>query len=206
MIDFLTSFHLQSWVSSLGYIGIILVVLLEMGFFFGFFLPGDSLVFTAGMLAAKGVFDISTLITVLIVTAIIGYSFGYWFGNKLGHWLLKQKDSIWFKKKYMDYAHEFYHRHGGKALILGRLVPIARTFVPIVAGMAEMPYKSYFIYNVTGALLWGGGVTLAGYYIGTLFPQIVNYLLPMVILIVLASILPGIWHYAKAKFSAKDKK
>ncbi len=201
MLDFFSSFQLHHWVSSLGYVGLIIVVFLETGFFFGFFLPGDSLVFTAGMLASRGVFRIQTLVLILITTAFLGYMFGYWFGDKLGHWLLKREDSIWFKRKYLEYARQFYLKHGGKALVFGRLVPIARTFVPIVAGMAEMPYKKYVVCNFLGAVIWGGGVTLAGYYIGAMFPWIVDYLLPLVILIVFISVLPGFVSYFKQKIN-----
>lgn len=198
MIEFINNFTSLQWLSAIGYVGILLIILLETGLF-AFFLPGDSLVFTAGLLASQGVFDIQILVPALIVTAIIGYVIGYWFGDKLGHWLMQRPDTFYFKRRYMEQAHEFYQRHGGKALILGRLVPIVRTFVPVVAGMVEMPYRLYSLFNVLGALVWCGGVTLLGYYIGAVLPEAGHYVLPAVIVIIILSIVPGIVHYWKRR-------
>ena len=164
MYEFIQHFDFAHWVETIGYVGILLIIFVESGLFVGFFLPGDSLLFIAGMLAEKGIFDITILVPAMIVTAIAGYMLGFWFGDKLGHWLLKRKDSLFFKKRYLTQAHAFYEKHGGKALVLGRLVPIVRTFAPIVAGMADMPYRRYFFYNVLGALVWCGGVTLLGFF------------------------------------------
>jgi len=199
MFDVLFQFDITQWVSTLGYVGLFVIVLLEMGVFFGFFLPGDSLVFTAGLLAAKGVFNIWYLVPLLIITAIMGYVLGYWFGDKLGHWLMNRKESIFFKRRYIEQAHAFYEKHGGKALILGRLVPIVRTFVPIVAGMAQMSYREYLVFNITGAFIWGGGVTLLGFYIGGIMPGIGNYILPLVLLVIFISVLPGLWHLIRKR-------
>ena len=199
MLDFLHHFNITEWVSTLGYTGLLVIVFLETGLFFGFFLPGDSLVFAAGLLASKHIFNIWILVPSLIVVAILGYTVGYWFGDKLGHWLMERKDSFWFKKRYVHQAQEFYKKHGGKALVLGRLIPIVRTFVPIVAGMADMRYRSYLLYNVIGAFAWGGAITLAGYYLGTLIPTAGNYILPFVLVIVFASILPGIIHFLRKR-------
>jgi len=180
-------------------LGLLLIVFAETGFFFGFFLPGDSLVFAAGLLASKHIFNIWILVPALIVVAILGYTVGYWFGDKLGYWLMQRKDSLFFKKRYIHQAHEFYIKHGGKALIIGRLIPVVRTFVPIVAGMADMKYRSYLKFNVLGALVWGGGVTLAGYYVGALIPSAGHYILPVVIAIVILSVLPGLVHLYKRR-------
>ncbi len=185
------------WVSTIGYLGIFLVILFETGVFFGFFLPGDSLLFTAGLLASQKVFNIAFLVPSLVVIAILGYTFAYWFGKKMGHWLLRRKDSIWFKKSYYDQAEKFYGKHGGKALILGRLMPIVRTFVPIVAGVVQMPYRRYVMFNVAGALIWCAGITLMGYYLGNLVPNASRYVFLIVLLIVFASISPAIWHVCK---------
>lgn len=199
MLDFISHFNLNEWVSALGYAGLLIIVFVETGFFFGFFLPGDSLVFTAGILASKQIFNIWILVPSLVVIAILGYTFGYWFGDKLGAWLMRRKESFWFRKRYIQQAHAFYEKHGGKALVLGRLVPVVRTFAPIVAGMARMSYRSYFVYNVIGALLWGGIITLAGYYIGALIPTAGQYLLPIVLLIIFLSVLPGVVHFFKKR-------
>lgn len=202
MFDILHHFDVTYWVATLGYFGLILIVLIETGFFFGFFLPGDSLVFAAGLLASKGVFNIWILVPALVLTAIVGYLVGYWFGDKLGHWLMRRNDSFWFKKRYIHQAHEFYTRHGGKALVIGRLVPVVRTFAPIVAGMAEMRYQRFVMYNVMGALLWAGCITLLGFYLGALIPDAGHFILPAVFLIILISILPGIIHYIKNRKSS----
>lgn len=199
MLEFMHNFDITHWVTTLGYVGIITIIFLETGVFACFFLPGDSLVFSAGLLAAKGIFNIEILVPALIVTAFARYTLGYWFGNKLGYWLMKQPESFFFKKKYITQAHEFYERHGGKALVLGRLVPVVRTFVPIVAGMANMPHRRYVIYNVIGAVLWGGGVTMAGYYLGSILPQASSLILPIVLVIVVISVIPGVVHYFKQR-------
>jgi membrane-associated protein len=184
-------------VRTVGYAGVLLIIFAETGLFIGFFLPGDSLIFTAGLLASQHVFNLWILIPATLVSAIAGYFLAYWFGEKLGHWLLQRKDSIWFKKKYIWEAEKFYSKHGGKALIIGRLVPIIRTFVPIVAGMARMKYRRYAIYNLIGALIWVCGLALLGYYLGQTVPAIGNYLLPIILLIIFISLLPAIWQFFK---------
>lgn len=201
MFDWLQHLDMEQMISAIGYVGVLSIIFLETGVFLGFFLPGDSLLFIAGMLAAKGVFDLAILVPALIVVAFLGYALGYWFGDKLGHWLLARKDGLFFKRRYLTEAHKFYEKHGGKALMLGRLVPIARTFVPIVAGMAGMPKGRYTFYNIFGAIFWCGGVTCLGYLLGGLIPNASDYILPVVVLIVLVSILPGIFHFVGKRFS-----
>ncbi|WP_260554310.1 DedA family protein [Coxiella burnetii] len=187
-------------VTAIGYFGILLVVFLETGIFVCFFFPGDSLLFSAGLLASQGVFKIWILVPTTIAVAILGYFLAYWLGEKLGGWLLRRPDSIWFKKSYLIQAKKFYDKHGGKSLILGRLIPVVRTFVPIVAGMTRMEYYRYIIFNVVGAFVWGGGVTLVGYYFGYLIPDVGEYILLIVLFIILLSLLPGIWHAVKSRF------
>lgn len=184
-------------VKTVGYIGIFGMIFAESGLFFGFFFPGDSLLFTAGFLASQGFLNIKVLIPLVVIGAIGGDSVGYWTGNKLGKWLMRQKDSFFFKKEHMTQAQEFYDKHGGKTLILARFIPAVRTFVPIVAGMAEMNYKSFLSFNVAGGLIWGMGMPLAGYYLGKLIPGVDKYLLPIVIVIIFLSILPGLFHMRK---------
>ncbi len=188
------------WVSTIGYVGILFIIFAETGLFVGFFLPGDSLLFAAGLLASKNVFNPWFLIPAVIVTAIVGYAVGYWFGRKLGLWLYRREDSLWFKKRYLLQAEQFYNKHGGKALILGRLVPIVRTFVPIVAGMVKMPYRRYLMFNVVGALIWAGGITVLGYYFGNLIPNASRYILLVVLGIIFLSVLPGVWHVVRERF------
>ncbi len=198
MLNFLP--HLDvSQLANIGYIGLTLIILCETGLFLGFFLPGDSLLFTAGLLAAKGIFNPFILIFLLVVAAFIGYGIAYWIGDKIGHLLLKREDSFWFKKRYLIEAHDFYAQHGGKALIIGRLIPVIRTFVPLVAGMVNMPFRRYYLYNIAGAIIWAGGITSLGYYMGAAIPEADQYLLPIVLLIIFLSLLPGIYHLTRSK-------
>lgn len=205
MLQQLLHFNLAEWVTTVGYIGILLVIFCETGLFIGCFFPGDSLLFTAGMLATRGVFNLYILIPCVIVAAILGYALGYFFGDKLGHWLMERKDGFFFKKKYIQQAHDFYEKHGAQAMILCRLVPIVRTFCPIVAGMGEMKFKRYMLYNVIGAILWVFALTLLGYFIGNLFPNAKHFLLPIVLIIIAISVLPGLFHFLKERKSRKNQ-
>lgn len=187
-------FDLPELIATFGYIGIFLIVFAESGLFFGFFLPGDSLLFTAGFLASQTILDIKILVPLVIIGAIAGDSAGYWMGGHFGRWLMRKKESFFFSKEHLKRAQDFYDKHGGKTLILARFIPAVRTFVPIVAGMAEMEYKKFISYNIFGGLLWGAGMTLAGYYLGTLIPDVDKYLLPIVLGIIILSVLPGLIH------------
>lgn len=170
------------------------VVFAESGLFFGFFLPGDSLLFTTGLLASQHVLNIWMLLVLLPIAAILGDSVGYWTGRKFGGWLMKQKDTFFFQKHHMLKAQAFYEKHGGKTLILARFMPAIRTFAPIVAGMAEMNYKNFLTYNIVGGILWATSMTLGGYFLGQLIPDVDKYLLPIVGAIVVISIVPALWH------------
>lgn len=192
-----------TWVATLGYIGILGIIFFETAIFIGFFLPGDSLLFTAGYLAAKGVFKLSILIPSIAAVAFIGYTVAYWLGIRLGHWLMKCEDRFWFKKKYLINAHGFYQNHGGKALLLGRLVPVLRTFIPIAAGMADMNYRRFTLYNLVGAVIWAVSLPVAGYYIGTWLPDSNIYILPCVLVVVLISSSPAFYEWWKHKQKMK---
>ncbi len=189
-------FHsgLTDLIQTIGYIGIFFMVFAESGLFFGFFFPGDSLLFTAGFLASQNIFDIKILVPLMIIGAVSGDSVGFWMGGKFAKWLMSRHESFFFKKEYIERANKFYNKHGGKALIMARFVPAVRTFVPIVAGMANMEYKKFISFNVFGGLLWGAGMTLLGYYLGNVIPDVEKYLLPIIGVIVFASVLPGIIH------------
>lgn len=195
---------MQEMVMTIGFVGVVTIVFAETGLFLGFFLPGDSLLFVAGLLASQKLMDISWLVSAVVSAAFLGYLVGYWFGAKLGGWLLSRPETWYFKRRYLDEAHAFYQKHGGKALLLSRLVPIIRTFVPIVAGMGKMPMRRYVPYNLLGALLWGGGVTLAGYFLGAKVPGVEHYLLPISLGIIVISVLPGAWHFVKSKRQSLD--
>jgi membrane-associated protein len=206
MLNFIHHLDIVQLTRTAGYIGLTLIIFCETGLFLGFFLPGDSLIFAAGLLASQKVFNIFFLTPLLIAAAIIGYALAYWFGDKIGHWLLKRPDSVWFKKRYLMEAHEFYEKHGGKALIIGRLMPIVRTFLPIVAGMAEMTQRRFTYYNIIGAIIWCGGISVAGYFLGSTIPHVDKYLLPLVLLIIVVSFLPALFHLLKAKYCPKSKR
>ncbi len=187
-------FDLVSLVQAVGYLGIFAIVFLESGLLIGFFFPGDSLLFTAGFLASQGFFDIRILIAGCFAAAVAGDTIGYLIGAKLGPKIFKKDNSILFHKKHLERAQRFYDKHGGKTIILARFIPVIRAFAPVVAGAGKMDYKRFLIFNLVGGVLWAIGVTLAGYYLGSLVPDVDKYLLPIVGLIVIASILPVLHH------------
>ncbi len=188
-----------------GYVVIAAIIFAECGLLIGFFLPGDSLLFTAGFLASQhqvGV-DITILSIVCALAAAIGPLVGYWYGKALGPHLFNREDSFLFHRKHLERAHQFYERHGGKALILARFMPVVRTFAPVVAGMAAMDYSRFVLYTVVGALLWAVGVTWAGYFLGSLIPDASKYLEYIVALIVVVSIAPPVIHLLRERVSAR---
>ncbi|MDF1655300.1 MAG: VTT domain-containing protein [Coxiellaceae bacterium] len=195
--------NINEIVMTIGFIGVIFIIFAETGLFLGFFLPGDSLLFAAGLLASQKYFDIHWLVFCVMLAAFIGYTLGYWFGAKLGGWLVTRPDRWYFKKHYLDDAHAFYNKHGGKALVLARLVPIIRTFVPIVAGMGKMNFLRYTIYNIIGAVVWGAGVTYAGYFLGASIPNAEKYILPITLGIIVLSVLPGIYHIVQKRLAGR---
>lgn len=188
---YLLHINIMDLVSTLGYLGLFAIIFCETGLFFGCFFPGDSLLFTAGILATHHMFSLGILIPILIVAAVLGYALAYWFGDKLGAWLLKREEGFFFKKKYLERSHDFYERYGAQAIILCRLVPIVRTFCPIVAGMAKMSFTRYMMVNVIGAVIWVTLLTLLGYFIGTLFPSVEKFILPIVLIIIVVSVMPA---------------
>ncbi len=187
-------FDLASLIQTVGYLGVFAIVFLESGLLIGFFFPGDSLLFTAGFLASQGYFDIKVLITGCFITAVAGDSIGYLIGAKLGPKIFKKDNSIFFHKKHLDRAQKFYDKHGGKTIVLARFIPVIRAFAPVVAGAGKMDYKRFVFFNFFGAVLWAIGVTLAGYYLGNLIPDVDKYLLPIIGLIIIASVLPALHH------------
>jgi membrane-associated protein len=188
---------LKDLIETIGYIGIFAIIFLESGIFFGFFLPGDSLLFTAGFLASQGILSLPILITGCFIAAILGLQVGYLFGRKVGPKLFNRTDSIFFHKSHLLKAQAFYEEHGAKTIVLARFIPIVRTFAPIVAGVGSMHYPTFIRYNLIGAALWAIGVTLAGYSLGSLIPDVDKYLLPIILLIIVLSVLPAIIHILK---------
>ncbi len=190
---------LAALIETVGYLGIFGIVFAETGLLFGFFLPGDSLLFTAGILASQGIFNIVPLCLLLFVAAVSGDSVGYYIGHKFGRRLFHRSDSLFFHKDHLIRAQRFYEKHGGKTIILARFIPIIRTFAPVVAGIGNMEYSKFLAFNVVGGFLWAVGLPLAGYFLGRAIPDVDRYLLPIIAAIVLVSIAPGIYHAMKTK-------
>jgi membrane-associated protein len=166
----LVGFDLVHLIETVGYIGLVAIVFAESGLFFGFFLPGDSLLLTAGLLASQGHLKLSILLLILPPAAILGDSVGYWFGRKVGPPIFSRENSLLFRRKNLLAAKAFYDKHGGKTIILARFMPFIRTFAPIVAGAVEMHYPRFLLFNVFGGLLWAAGVTTAGYFLANRSP------------------------------------
>ncbi len=197
---------IQALVAWAGYIGLFLIVFAETGLLIGFFLPGDSLLFTAGLFAAKGMFNIYELCLLLCVAAIVGDAVGYYIGKQGGHALYSREDSRFFKKKHLLMTKEFYEKYGGFTIVVARWMPFARTFAPVVAGIAEMSYTKFATFNIVGGISWVLSMTLAGYFLGTAFPAIVKHLEIVIVVIVFISILPGIIKYLQVKYGKKPAK
>ncbi len=177
-------------IKSLGLIGVVSIIFAESGLFFGFFLPGDTLLFTAGLLASQGYISFFSLVILCILAAILGDSVGYAFGSKMGPKIFFKQDSFFFNKKHIERSKIFFDKYGKKAIILARFVPIVRTFTPILAGVGEMEYKLFLRYNVIGGALWVLLLSTGGYFLGRVIPDPDKYLLPIIILITVFSLLP----------------
>ncbi|MDO8429647.1 MAG: VTT domain-containing protein [Candidatus Daviesbacteria bacterium] len=198
-VEALKSHDLKLLISTVSYIGVFAIVFIESGLLVGFFLPGDSLLFTAGFLASQGFFDIKLLALGCFICAVLGDSVGYFIGHKFGRRLFKKEDSLLFHKDHLARAESFYIKHGGKTIILARFMPFIRTFAPVVAGIGAMHYPKFLFFNLIGALLWAVGVTFAGYFLGSLIPDVDKYLLPIIGAVILVSIAPGFYHALKTK-------
>ncbi len=188
---------LPTLIKTVGYFGLFAITFAESGLFFGFFLPGDSLLFTAGFLASQGYLFLPLLILVVFLGATLGDSFGYFFGKKVGPKIFTKEDSLLFKKEYVLKASQFYGVHGPKALVLARFMPIVRTFAPIVAGVAGMRYRSFVVYNIIGGAIWAIGLPAAAYFLGSVIPNFDRYIGWVIGGIIIASILPSVWHVVK---------
>jgi len=182
------------------------IVFIETGFFVGFFLPGDSLLITAGVFAATGQLHLAELLMLVPLCAIAGDQIGYWIGRKAGQALYRREDSLIFRKRHLQRAHEFYEKYGGKTVILARFVPIVRTFCPPVAGAALMPYGRYFAYDVAGGLLWVGSMILGGYFLGLKIPNIGENIHYVIAVVIFLSLLPPIISLLRSRFSGTPKR
>ena len=193
---------LGAWGQMGLYAGLAAIVFAETGAMV-FFLPGDSLLVTAGLFAASGQLDLAMLNLILIPMAIAGDATSYFIGKKSGPHLFNRPRSRFFRPEHVKAAHDFYERHGGKAIIIARFMPFVRTFVPVVAGVAQMTYRSFAAFNVIGGAAWVLSMTLIGYTLGSVFPSIIKHIELLVVLIVLVSILPGIIEFARARSRAR---
>ena len=196
---------LIDFIKFVGVIGIALVVFAESGLLIGFFLPGDSLLFTAGFLTYTGFLNVNIhlLVLILFIAAVVGDSVGYTFGRKVGPHVFTRPNSLLFKQENIQKAQHFYEKYGGKTIIIARFIPIVRTFAPVVAGVGKMEYKRFLAFNIIGGLLWAAGITYLGYFTGTWFTkagiEIDHVLLPVIAGIIFISILPPAIHLLKDK-------
>jgi membrane-associated protein len=200
--------HPQSIIHYGGLYLLVIVVFAETGVMVGFFLPGDSLLFTAGLLTAAGVID-NSIFTVLIsvsVAAILGDNLGYFVGKKMGQALFKKKESWLFKPEYVTITKQFYDKHGGKALIVGRFLPIIRTFAPILAGVVNLEYSKFILYSITGGVLWVFSLILAGYFLGRYVPGVKEYLEYIIIFMVIVTAIPIVKTFLKERAEARKRK
>jgi membrane-associated protein len=200
---FQTVYNVPELIRLGGLIGLILIVFAETGLLIGFFLPGDSLLITAGLFAARGDFNIVTLNATLIAAAIIGDATGYWIGRRTGRALYSRPDSLLFRREHLRITHEFYEKHGGKTIVIARFMPIVRTFAPMVAGVAEMGYRKFAVYNVMGGILWVMSMTLGGYFLGQLVPDIERNIHYVIAVVIFLSLLPPGIAWLRAQMARK---
>ena len=186
-----------------GYVALVGIVFAETGLLVGFFLPGDSLLITAGLVAATGTLDIWTLSVLLTVAAVVGDSTGYAIGYRAGPRLFTREESRWFARRHLVRTHEFYERHGGKTIVLARFIPIIRTFAPVVAGVGQMEYRRFVAYNVVGGVAWVWGLLWAGYLLGQSVPDIGRHVHLVIAVVVVLSLLPIGLEYWKARRSRR---
>jgi membrane-associated protein len=186
------------------YVGLVFIVFAETGLAVGFFLPGDSLLVVAGLFAAAGKLNLAILLSTLVVAAVVGDAVGYLTGARLGPRLFKRQKSFFFRPSHLQKAHSFYEKYGGKTIIIARFVPIVRTFAPIVAGAANMPYRRFVVFNVAGGFLWVFSMILAGYFLGNLLKSrfgidLEEHIEWVIIIVVALSLLPAVIEYLKSR-------
>jgi membrane-associated protein len=182
-----------------------LIVFIETGFFVGFFLPGDSLLVTAGIFSAAGVISLKWLLLPVMLCAIVGDQIGYWIGRAAGSTLYTRKESFFFRRSHLQRAHDFYEKHGGKTVILARFIPIVRTFCPPVAGAAGMSYPTYLAYDIFGGILWVGTMILGGNLLGRSIPNISQRIHYVILVVIVLSLMPPAISYWRSRNSAAAK-
>jgi membrane-associated protein len=208
MDQILEFFHklrdVKALVAWAGYVGLTTIIFAETGLLLGFFLPGDSLLVTAGLLSSQPRFGLNVYLlgALLTVASILGNAVGYFIGRASGPRLFRREESLLFKPRYLRQAHEFYERHGGKTIIIARFMPIVRTFVPVVAGAAGMSNKRYTLYNVVGGVLWIWSMLFTGYFLGRYIPGIDRHIETVIIVVIALSLLPGVIGWLRSRKSA----
>ncbi len=181
---------LSALLHTVSYAGIFAILFAESGLLIGIILPGDSLLITAGLLAAQGSLSVSSVVVAAVLGAVLGDTTGYWIGHRLGPTVFKRPESRFFKPVYVDRARGYFERYGVTTLVIARFVPVVRTLVPTMAGVGGMHYPKFLLYNLLGGVLWGAGVPLAGFYLGRLIPNLDRYILLVVGLVVALSLVP----------------
>jgi membrane-associated protein len=194
-------FNVKGLIEWGGALLVCVIVFVETGFFVGFFLPGDSLLVTAGVFAASGHLHLSELLLLVPLCAITGDQIGYWIGRKAGQALYSREDSLIFRKRHLQRAHDFYEKYGGKTVILARFIPVVRTFCPPVAGAAGMSYGRYLAYDIAGGLLWVGSMILGGYFLGRQIPNISDNIHYVIAVVIFLSLLPPIIGFLRSRNS-----
>lgn len=208
MLDFVQDFfrlvyNVPELIRIGGLAGLIAIIFSETGLMVGFFLPGDSLLVTAGLFAARGDLDIAWLIPALILAAVTGNATGYYIGRRAGQALYSRPNSFFFRREHLVRTHEFYERHGGKTIILAQFMPIVRTFAPVVAGAASMTYRRFASFNVVGAIVWITSMTLTGYFLGRVIPDIESRIHIVVAVVIFLSLLPAIVAWLRARLASR---
>jgi len=190
-------------VETIGLFGTSFIVFAESGLFFGFFLPGDSLLFSAGLIASQGHMNILLLLFLAFISAVFGDNVGYFTGNRLGKRLFAKEDSWIFKKSYIEKTEAFFKKYGKKSVILARFIPIIRTFTPILAGAGKMEYRTFITFNIIGGFLWTWGIILSGFFLGSFFPATEKYLTPIIIVVIIISFIPAVFEIVKNNLQKK---
>lgn len=204
LLEFLSPENILNWLGPWALVGVAFIIFAECGLLIGFFLPGDSLLFLTGLFVAQNFIEQSIWLAVIVLTimAVVGNLVGYWIGRAVGPKLFDKPDSKIFKQEYVEKTHAFFEKYGARAIILARFVPIVRTFITAIAGVAKMDFRKYALYSTIGGVLWAAGITLAGYYLGN-FPIVKDNIEIVLILVVLVSILPIVIEYIKHRREGK---
>ena len=202
---FETIYNVPELIRVVGQVGLPLIIFAETGLLFGFFLPGDSLLITAGLFAARGDLSLPLLIVTLIPAAILGNATGYQIGKRTGKALYSRPDSLLFRREHLQMTHEYYERHGGKTIVIAQFAPILRTFAPVVAGVAGMSYRRFAGYNVVGAILWICSMTLGGYLLGNVIPGIDKRIDVVVMVVIAVSLLPAIVAWLRSRTPRSER-